>query len=155
MLIDTGTSVRAETLKAYERSFCDLFDAVPIIAIILDKQGNLVFCNEHLLRITGWRREEILDRNWCDLFVPRAQYPRDVYTAQLASSRIPSVHENDILTKGRSRRFISWYKMILFDEGHRPVWTASLGQDITERKQAEQGMRNANETVAIPSGMSR
>jgi signal transduction histidine kinase len=27
----------------------------------------------------GWRRDEILGQNWCDLFVPSLQYPRELY----------------------------------------------------------------------------
>jgi PAS domain-containing protein len=47
-----------------------LLEAVRMIAIILDEQGDIGFCNDYLLQLTRWRREEILMRNLCDLFVP-------------------------------------------------------------------------------------
>ena len=67
-----------------------LLEAVRMIAIILDEQGDIGFCNDYLLQLTGWRREEILMRNLCDLFVPPEQYSPEVYRARFAAGLIPS-----------------------------------------------------------------
>lgn len=50
------------------------FDAVlknmHLIAVMLDRNTVLTYCNDHFLRLTGWRSEEILNRNWFEIFVP-------------------------------------------------------------------------------------
>jgi PAS domain S-box-containing protein len=133
---------RAQTaLKESESRFRDLFETVHLIAIILDEEGDISFCNEFLLRFTGWRKEEIIGRNWCELFVPAEQYPRHLFKSQLADGLIPAHHDNEILTKNGDRRLISWHNTVLFDSTGKPVGTASLGQDITVPRQVEEALQ--------------
>jgi PAS domain S-box-containing protein len=122
-----------------------LLEAVRMIAIILDEQGDISFCNDYLLQLTGWRREEILMRNWCDLFVPSEQYSPEVYRARFAAGLIPSHHENEIFTRHGVRRLISWSNIILFDETGKPVGTAGLGQDVTDSRRVEDALRSREE----------
>ena len=145
----TSTTLRAQAtedaLKESQRRFRNLLETVHLIAIILDEQGDLTFCNEFLLRLTDFPREEILGRNWCDLFVPPGQYPRELFQAQLTEGLIPPHHENEILTRGGERRLISWNNTILFDTADRRVGTASIGQDITESRRVEAALRSSEE----------
>ena len=134
-----------KALMESERRFRILLDAVRMIAIILDEQGDISFCNDYLLQLTGWRREEILMRNWCDLFVPQEQFSPEVYRALFAAGLIPSQHENEIFTKHGVRRLISWKNIILFDEADKPVGTAGLGQDITDSRRVEDALRSSEE----------
>lgn len=133
---------RAETepLRS-ERSFHDFVARIPLIAIILDEDGNLTFCNEYLLQLTGWRRQEILDRSWCDLFVPPQQYPSHLYRSQLATTSIPPRHENEIFTRLKKRRLIAWHNTILFDASGKASATAAIGEDITDARRAEEDLR--------------
>ncbi|HEY1805011.1 MAG TPA: PAS domain S-box protein [Terracidiphilus sp.] len=134
-----------EALKESERRFRDLLETVHLIAIILDEKGNLTFCNEYLLKLTDWAREEIIGKNWCDLFVPPGQYPADLFVSQLLESLVPSHHENEIFTRSRIRRLISWNNTILFDTSGKPIGTASIGQDITESRQIQEALRSSEE----------
>jgi PAS domain-containing protein len=59
-----------EALKKSEERFRALSDKMDLVALILDVQGNVTFCNQYLLGLIGWRKEEILGRNWCDMCVP-------------------------------------------------------------------------------------
>ena len=36
----------------------------------MDCEGRITYCNDYLLSLTGWQREEVFGRNWFDLFVP-------------------------------------------------------------------------------------
>jgi PAS domain S-box-containing protein len=134
-----------QALKESERRFRDMLETVHLIAIILDEQGNLTFCNEFFLQLTDWRQAEILGRSWCDLFVPAEQYPRGLFISQLAGGLIPSHHENEIITRHGVRRLISWNNTILFDRIGKAIGTASIGQDITEPRQVEEALRRSEE----------
>jgi PAS domain S-box-containing protein len=142
-ILISGPALKA--LKESERRFRDLLETVHLIAIILDEKGNLTFCNEYLLNLTDWRREEIIGKNWCNLFVPPEQYPADLFVSQLSESLIPSHHENEIFTRHRIRRLISWNNTILFDTSGKPIGTASIGQDITESRQIQEALRSSEE----------
>ena len=95
-----------KALRESERRFRDLLETARLISITLDEQGNITFCNDYLLALTGWTQEEILGRNWCTLFVPPEEYAPEVLVSQLAQRVIPAHHENHILTKQRLWRFI-------------------------------------------------
>ncbi|TMB86036.1 MAG: PAS domain S-box protein, partial [Chloroflexi bacterium] len=47
-----------------ERRFREILERVQLIAVMVDRTGLITFCNDHLLRLTGWTREELLGRNW-------------------------------------------------------------------------------------------
>ena len=47
-----------------------MLDKVEMISLMLDCEGRITYCNDYLLRLTGWEREEIAGRNWFDMFVP-------------------------------------------------------------------------------------
>src|ERR1700722_18846084 len=134
-----------QALKESERRFRDMLETVHLIAILLNEQGNLTFCNEFFLQLTDWRQAEILGRSWCDLFVPAEQYPRGLFISQLAGGLIPSHHENEIITRHGGRRLISWNNTILFDRIGKAIGTASIGQDITEPRQVEEALRRSEE----------
>ena len=138
-----AASQAREVLRESEWRFRNLLETVRLIAIILDESGNITFCNNALLELTGWQRQEIMGQNWCDLFVPPEQYPRELFVSQLAKESIPSYHENDILTKMGAHRLISWSNTMLRDPSGRPSGTASIGEDITVRRQAEQALEKA------------
>jgi PAS domain S-box-containing protein len=128
-----------------EINFRELLDRADLIAIVLDEAGDLRYCNDFLLQLTGWNRTEIVGRSWCDLFVPPPQYPRALFRQQLAASEVPSFHENEILTRTHSRRLISWNNKILFDSKGKPKGTASIGKDITESHRSQEALRNSEE----------
>jgi PAS domain S-box-containing protein len=120
-----------EALKKSAERFRALSDKMNLIALILDAQGNVTFCNQYLLGLLGWREEEIVGRNWCDMCVPWEQYPRKLYLTQLAKGAIPSRYQNEIFGRSGTPRLIDWYNTILFDKAGNPTGVTSIGQEIS------------------------
>jgi PAS domain S-box-containing protein len=115
---------------------------------MLDEAGNITFCNDFLLRLTGWKRDDLMGRDWCSLLVPEGQYNRDLFSKQLSEKTIPIHHENEIITKAGERRTISWNNTILFDAAGKPIGVATIGEDITERKRMEDALRKSAQALA-------
>src|SRR5262249_150208 len=103
------------TIEKFGKTFRDLVHTLDHIAIILDAEGNLIYCNDFLLRLTDWREDEVLGLSWCDIFVPPLQYPRELFQTQLAEANIPAHHQNEIITRNVERRLIDWNNTILHD----------------------------------------
>src|SRR6185436_13048873 len=57
-------------LRESERRFSDLLQNVELVSLMLDREARITYCNEYLLRLTGWRHEEVIGRSWFDLFIP-------------------------------------------------------------------------------------
>ncbi len=126
-----------EALRESERRFADMLDNVELVSLMLDREARVTYCNECLLRLTGWRREEVLGKNWFDLFVPTDEdRRRDVNAALLADVPIAKHHTNAILTRSGERRLIQWNNSVLRSPTGEVIGTASIGEDITEPTRA-------------------
>jgi PAS domain S-box-containing protein len=78
-----------------------------LVAITLDCNGTLTHCNEYLLDLTGWRADEVLGRNWFEIFIPPEEHGlRSIFEDLLRDSPESWHHGNPILTKFGELRFI-------------------------------------------------
>ncbi|MBF0527966.1 MAG: PAS domain S-box protein [Deltaproteobacteria bacterium] len=127
-----------EALKESERRFRELLENVMMVAVIFDHLGNITFCNNYLLELTGWGLDEIMERNWFDLFVPSEQGTKQLFIKGMAEKAVPAHHESYIITKRGERRLIAWNNTILRDIQGKTFGSAGIGEDITLRKQAEE-----------------
>ncbi|MGZ5159732.1 MAG: EAL domain-containing protein [Burkholderiales bacterium] len=145
----------SDELRESERRFSDLLRNVELVSLMLDREARITYCNEYLLRLTGWRHEEVIGRNWFELFIPpELDQLKDRFAALLAN--LPEVrhHENEILTRSGERRLIRWNNSVLRSAAGDVIGTASIGEDITERKRAEDRIVQLNRVHAILSGIN-
>jgi len=95
--------VRAQqALRESVSRFRSLIENAELIAIKLNEEGDLTYCNKFFLQFTGWRREEVLGRSWCDLFIPPGQYSSELYKAQIATGFVFEQWDSEILKHCRS-----------------------------------------------------
>jgi PAS domain S-box-containing protein len=128
-----------DDLRESERRFRDLLANVDLVSLMLDREGRITYGNDYLLRLTGWRREEVIGAGWFDLFVPPGgSAMREVFAALLADLPSASHHESAILTRSGGERLIRWHNTILRSTAGEVIGTASIGEDITERKRAQE-----------------
>ena len=133
-------------LREAERRYRDLLDSIDLAAVILDKNGAISYCNVHLLELTGWSIEEVLGKNWFDTFVPDRSV-KEVFQQALGRREIPTHYENSIATRTGSRRLIRWSNTLLYDLNGGITGTASIGEDITDRREAEEKSRWYSSTL--------
>jgi PAS domain S-box-containing protein len=121
-----------------ERRFREILENVDLVAICLDNEGKITFCNDFLLEITGWRREEVLGRDWFDTFVPGEEGGQLTKWHQpLPCDGMRFDGEKHIVTKSGNRRCIRWNTTVLLrDPLEKVTGVAAIGEDITDRKQA-------------------
>jgi len=141
--------VRAQqALRESVSRFRSLIENAELIAIKLNEEGDLTYCNKFFLQFTGWRREEVLGRSWCDLFIPPGQYSSELYKAQIATGFVFEQWDSDILTKDRLPRMISWSNTILLDSAAKPIGSASIGQPSSENGGVRTHWRQVVEILA-------
>ena len=128
-----------DELRESERRFSDILGKLDLISVMLDREGRITYCNDYLLRLTGWRRDEVIGRDWFKLFIPSSCDLKDRFAAVLADLPSASHHDNEILTRSGGQRLIQWTSTTLRSASGEVIGTASIGDDITERnKDAEQ-----------------
>src|SRR5664279_371392 len=111
LMIDITKRKRAEeSLRIAEKTFRDLLETIQLAALLLDREGNITFSNDYLLRMAGFAKEEVLGRNWFDLFIPfnEREKIRKVF-ASLINGEMDIFHyENSIATRDGKKLLISW-----------------------------------------------
>ena len=123
-------------LRESERRFRTMLENLRLVAMTVDTEGQVTFCNDYLLELTGYERQDVHGRNWFDTFI--AAEGRDelkrVFSELLAGAEMPTHHENEILTQTGAARVISWNNTLLRDSAGAVVGIASVGEDVTESR---------------------
>jgi PAS domain S-box-containing protein/diguanylate cyclase (GGDEF)-like protein len=136
----TDRKLAIDELKESERRFSEILGKVHMLSLMLDREARVTYCNDFLLQLTGWRREEVLGRNWFEVFIPPENAPplSQVFASLLADLPATEHREDEILTRSGERRLIRWNNILLRSRSGEVTGTASIGEDITERKRAEE-----------------
>ncbi len=147
----------AVRLRESERRFSDLLSNVELISLMLDREASITYCNDYLLKLTGWRCEEVIGRDWFELFVPAETHRlRDTFFQGLLTNAPETLHhENEILTRSGERRLIRWNNSVLRNDTGEVIGTASIGEDITASKQAQMRIQHLNRVYAMLSGITK
>jgi len=119
-------------------------DVAGVMLVVIDAEERVKLINRKGCKILGYKEEEIIDKNWFDTFIPAEN--RDEVKAvfkQLMAGEIQNVEyfENPIVRKNGEERIIAWQDTILRDNDGRIIASLSSGEDITERKRAEQKLQ--------------
>jgi diguanylate cyclase (GGDEF)-like protein/PAS domain S-box-containing protein len=145
----------AQELRVSELRFGDLLQNVELASVMLDRDGRITFCNSYLLRLTGWREDEAIGRNWFELFAPWQQNDANDFFAMLtASVPVPWSRENNLLTRSGDCRLMRWNNSVLLSACGDVIGTASIGEDITDQKRAETRIKRLNRVYAVLSGIN-
>ncbi len=129
---------RTRQLRESEQRFRNLLENIQLAAVSLDTEGRIVFVNDYMLSMTGWRREEVLGRNWHELLVPSNGETAKEYASQLGTGTVVPHFEGEMLTRSGERRLMAWNISPVREADGKVIGTARIGEDITERKLAEQ-----------------
>ena len=136
-----------EALIKSQHRFKDLLSNIKLLSFMLDKDGNIIFCNNFLLNVTGYTYEEIIHKNWFDIFIePSEKQKIESIFNNIIRLKTGAVNdENEILTRNKTFLVISWSHTALFDTRGNVTGIASIGEDITVKKQNEYLLKEKNE----------
>ncbi len=132
-------SLRAERDRA--QSFLDI---AGVVIVALDAEGRVTLVNRKGCQILGAPRHKIIGSDWVETWVPPGERHRaGQIFAQLMAGRLEDAEyfENHVLTQDGREPLIAWYNRLLRDGEGNVVGTLSSGEDITERKETEEKLR--------------
>jgi len=137
-------AIAVKALHASEKHFSDLLENVNLIALILDVNGKVTFCNSYLLELTQYTLEEILGCNWFEKLIPPTDSnAQSILIKGISTGSILKHYENPIVTKNGTIRTICWNNTLLRDSSGAIIGTASIGEDTTDRNLAEELLRES------------
>lgn len=120
----------------------NLIDYANAPIIVWDPSFKITRFNHAFERLTGLRAAEALDKQLDTLFPEESRYTSLEYISRTLSGERWEVVEIPIKKIDGSVRTVLWNSANIYDkDGTAVVATIAQGQDITERKQAEEALR--------------
>jgi len=130
---------QVQEATAAVRRLRDVLENVHLLAVRLDLDGRITFCNQCLADVTGWSREELIGRRWLERF-PTGD---PEYLDRIRQEQILVHDERPLLTRTGELRDISWSNTLDRDANGVVVGSTSIGEDVTDRN------RRAREEAAL------
>jgi PAS domain S-box-containing protein len=128
-----------ESLRVSEERLRTIIENIPVMISFFDAEGRFEFVNQGWLDQVGWTVEDLTTaEDPLTLFYPDPEYRQQVLEYMLSAE--PGWRDFKSQTKHRGERITSWANVRLSDG--RGI---GIGQDITERKQAETALRESEE----------
>lgn len=122
------------------------------VGVRIDPEGQIISVNDSLLELTGWKREQIINRNWFKLFLPEGlrKKVKNTYLAITSKRHAQSYsYENIILTKTGDILNISWANIPSLDSNGYTQSTTGIGMNMTERLLAEKKIKTNEERLVM------
>jgi PAS domain S-box-containing protein len=149
--LDAGRLGALNAAAAAESRVRDLLDHVDLVGVNVDRESRIDFINDFALKLTGWERDEVMGADWWDTFVApdrraagRARWPK-IMAGQLTMDH---QRESTIVTRSGETRLIRWSHVTRHDPDGRVAGVASLGEDITAIRAAEDAARRGAEMLS-------
>ncbi len=144
-------SEQREAVEAWlgERNIAQRYlDVAAVIMLVLDKDGKITLLNRKGSEILEYPEGTLFGKNWFDTCVPE-RVRNGVWVAfqQLMAGQLEPVeyYENPVVTRSGKERIIAWHNALLIDDRENIVGSLSSGTDITDRKRAEEALRESEE----------
>jgi PAS domain S-box-containing protein len=138
---------QAEDALRQERDKAQQYlDIAGVMFVAIDRDERVSLVNAKGCEVIGYEAQDIIGKNWFDTFLPGEvrEEVRGIFTQLMAGDIPPAEHyENPVLTRSGEERTIAWHNTVLRDEAGRICGVLSSGEDITERKRAEEALRES------------
>ncbi|MHA2180278.1 MAG: PAS domain S-box protein, partial [Promethearchaeota archaeon] len=146
-----------------EKDKAELYlNLVNVIIVALDRDGNISMINQKGNDILGWNKGELIGKNWFDNCLPPKdrKMVRDYFMRLIdGESEVVPFYENKVIAKNRKEKLIAWSTILFRDSEGVIQGVLSSGEDITERKKAEEKAQESEKRLidlieAVPVGIS-
>ncbi|MDD5016686.1 MAG: PAS domain S-box protein [Eubacteriales bacterium] len=145
---DISSLKKVEEALTKERDFTNaILNTTASLILVIDREARITRFNRACEKTTGYSFHEIKGQHMWDTLSANPELTREK-VKKLLDGNYPSAHENFWRTKDGETRLISWSNTVLLDVKGEVEYIIGTGIDITERRQAETELQQANQKLA-------
>src|SRR6056297_3289298 len=131
-----------------ENTYKRLFNSIPVALLVWDKNFKVLDWNKHAEYLFGYKKEEIIGKNYFELIVPD-RLKKDlnkVASKILDLNSVKNVNEN--VTKDGKVLICEWDVIVERDEKGNFSHAISMAQDITEKTKYQEDLKKTVERLS-------
>jgi two-component system, NarL family, sensor kinase len=134
-------------LRQSEANYRNLLQTANSVIIRYDPQGRIRYINDYGVKLLGYEEHEILGRTLFETIIPETELSgRDVRPFVRDLLRNPQSYpqgEGENLCRDGRRVWVAWSNQAIFNEQGECVEILSVGNDTTQRRQAEEALQRS------------
>jgi PAS domain S-box-containing protein len=125
--------------------FSELMGNVNLFAVMINSSAEIIYCNSYFVQMTGVSVEEVMGRGWGQIFGSTwaAEFGTD-FSDWLKDEPDALHHDSDLMPRAGEPYRVRWNTIPLRDPLGALVGAASIGEDITERRQLERALLDSS-----------
>lgn len=125
-----------QKLMESQLRFKKILETIPMLVIFLSANAELEYVNEYFIEFTGWKKEEVIGKNWIDNFISAVEKDeiKAIMKNAVDNDNVAIVHINEILLKNGETRIIQWNNSKLDTIDTSEKLFISIGSDVSEQQ---------------------
>mgnify|MGYP002777005580 CR=1 FL=1 len=136
-----------DALRQSEANYRNLLQTANSVIIRYDPQGRIHYINDYGIKLLGYEEHQILGRTLFETIIPDIEISgRDVKPMVHDLLRNPQAYpqgEGENLCRDGRRVWVAWSNQAIFNEQGEFVEILSVGNDTTQRRQAEEALQRS------------
>jgi len=140
------SKLQTETaLRESEKYYRTLIDTSPDIIVVMDLDAKLITVNQQFLKVGGYSYEDVIGKSTYDFVSGLDRVFLEKRTVQFIKNMKMSGSEYEFKNKEGQATPLEVSASVLLDDAGQPMGIIAIGRDITQRKQAEEALRQSEE----------
>jgi len=136
-----------DALRQSEANYRNLLQTANSVIIRYDPQGRIHYINDYGVKLLGYEEHQILGRTLFETIIPEVELSgRDVKPMVYDLLRNPQAYpqgEGENLCRDGRRVWVAWSNQAIFNDQGEFVEILSVGNDTTQRRQAEEALQRS------------
>jgi PAS domain S-box-containing protein len=149
MITDISKRIKISKSLQEEKEKIELYlDIAPSIFLVINENHIVQMINRRGCEILGFKKEEIIGKDWFKSFIPVDEQKRisKTYSRIIKEEiHLDAYFECEVISKNGKKRLIGWNNEALLDKNGIITGTLSVGKDITEHKRATYSLQKETE----------
>lgn len=121
-------------------------DQLNLIGLSLDRDGTLSYANPYTYRVTAWQPDEIIGRNFFDVFIPPADRAKleGEFEEALRRGGFTEQRSIDLLARSGALRNVQLNSFVVNSQDGEVASFTIIGEDITTKKRVASALSFSN-----------